>query len=52
MPSEGDKVMLAYDWLDAIVLLKELEVYKEIIAEHLPSVHILYEELKRYVKES
>ena len=51
MPSDGDKVMLAYNWVDAIALLKELEMYKEIIAEHLPSIYNLYKELKKYVKE-
>jgi len=51
MPSDGDRINISYDWLDALVLIKELEMYKDIIEEHLPSVYYLYKELKRYVKE-
>ena len=45
------KVNISYEWNDGIILLKELEMYKDIIEEHLPSVYYLYKELKKYVKE-
>jgi len=46
-----DRLNISYEWNDGIILLKELEMYKDIIEEHLPSIYILYKELKRYVKE-
>jgi hypothetical protein len=46
-----DNVNISYEWADAVVLLRELEMYKDIIAEHLPSVFYLYKELSKYVKE-
>ena len=46
-----DRLNISYEWTDGIALLKELEMYKDIIEEHLPSIYNLYKELKKYVKE-
>ena len=51
MDKKRENVNISYEWDDAVVLLKELEMYKDIIKEHLPSVFYLYKELSKYVKE-
>ena len=33
-----DNVNISYEWADAVVLLRELEMYKDILIEHCPTM--------------